>query len=82
MVLVTFSGNGEYRYLGFETHVGSLSLIDVGHYRGKPAALISSWSGETEGIILDSKEHLEHVLTNPPGVLYAVNFWTSHGPCL
>ena len=78
----TFSGSGDYRYVGFETHVGSLSLVDLGHYQGKPAALISSWSGETEGIILDSKEHFEHVLTNPSGALYAVSFWTSRGPCL
>jgi hypothetical protein len=78
----TFSGEYRYRYVGYETHVGGVTLIDIGRYRGKPAALLATWSGETEGLILVDNKHFEHVLTAPSGGSYAVTFWTSGGPCL
>jgi hypothetical protein len=79
----SFNGQGGYRYVGFETHAGGMSLVEVGRYKGKPAMLVSTWSGNTEGIILVDKGHFEHVMSTPSGDgYYGVTFWTSNGPCL
>lgn len=78
----TFSGQYQYRYYGFDTYSGTIGLEDVGTYRGKPAVLASTWSGEAEGFILVDKGRFEHVLSNPAGEYYSVTFWTSNGPCL
>ena len=78
----TFSGQFQYRYYGFDIYSGTIRLVDLGRYKGYPAALISTWSGDTEGLILVDKSRFEHVLTNPSGVLYSLTYWTSNGPCL
>jgi hypothetical protein len=78
----TFSGPAQYRYYGFSIYSGSVGLQDVGHYKGKPAVLMSTWTGDAEGLILVDDTHFEHVLTNPSGAYYSVTFWTSNGPCL
>jgi hypothetical protein len=78
----TFSGQAQYRYYGFSVYAGSIGLQDVGHYKGKPAVLMSTWSGDSEGLILVDNNRFEHVLANPSGAYYSVTFWTSNGPCL
>jgi hypothetical protein len=77
-----FSGQYQYRYHGFETYAGYIGLQDAGTYRGKPAVLASTWSGEAEGFILVDGNRFEHVLANLAGAFYSVTFWTSQGPCL
>jgi hypothetical protein len=78
----TFSGQYQYRYYGFDTYFGSIQLIDVGHYKGRKAALLVTWTGETEGLILVNPDRIEHVSTNPAGAAYGLTYWRSNGPCL
>ncbi len=78
----TFFGNYQYRYYGFDVHTGPITLVDVGTYRGKPAAQLVTWTGEVEGLILVSDNRMEHVTSNPSGAYFSVTFWTSSGPCL
>jgi hypothetical protein len=78
----SFSGQYQYRYYGFDTYFGSIRLLDVGTYKNYPAVLMSTWTGDTEGLIMVDRNHFEHVLTNPSGAWYSVTFWTSNGPCL
>lgn len=78
----TFSGQYQYRYVGFETWTGTIGLQDVGTYKGKPSVIFSTWTGGSEGLILVDDARIEHVMSNPDGALYSVTFWTSNGPCL
>src|SRR6185436_19387420 len=72
----SFSGQGQYRYVGFsDTYFGTVGLSDVGTYKGRPAVLMSTWSGDAEGFILVDNSRLEHVMATPDGSsYYAVTF--------
>jgi hypothetical protein len=63
----------QYRYVSStDVFFGSISLFNIGHYYGYPAAIVSSWTGEQEGIVILEASEFVHVLTNPEGALFTV----------
>ena len=59
-----FSGQDEYRFVGTSTFFGSIYLVDVGEYQGRPAALISTWTGTDEGIVVLDGSTFDHAFPN------------------
>ena len=59
-----------------------ISLFDIGYYYGYPAALVSTWTGEQEGMVILEASEFVHVLTNPDGALFTGTYRATDGPCL
>lgn len=73
----------QYRYVSStDVFFGGISLFDIGYYYGYPAAIVSTWTGETEGMVILEASEFVHVLTNPEGALFTVTYRATEGPCL
>ena len=79
---LSFFGQAQYRYVGFEIWTGSVRLLDVGHYKGFQTAIISTWTDDVEAVIIISDSHIVHVTKPLDGTLIPVEFGASEGPCL
>jgi hypothetical protein len=73
----------QYRYVSStDVFFGGISLFNIGHYYGYPAAIVSTWTGEREGIVILEASEFVHVLTNPESSLFTVTYRATDGPCL
>jgi hypothetical protein len=73
----------QYRYVSStDVFFGGISLFDIGYYYGYPAAIVSTWTGEQEGIVILEASEFVHVLTNPEGALFTVTYRMTDAPCL
>ncbi|MCB9630716.1 MAG: hypothetical protein H6721_00975 [Sandaracinus sp.] len=70
-----------YRYVGFDTSFGWVRLYDLGHYGGRPTAVVETWTGGPEAFLLDGDE-LVHVSVAPGGGTSSVRFGRNRGTCL
>jgi hypothetical protein len=64
-----FYGQLQFRYSGFDTWAGTIGVYSVGWYGGAPAALISTWTEEPEGIAILSDTQIVHAITHIDGSL-------------
>ena len=44
-------GNVGYRFVGFDTFTGAVSLQGIGHFEGHPTALVETWTGGPEAFV-------------------------------
>jgi hypothetical protein len=65
-----------------DVFLGSVSLFHIGYYRDYPTAIVTTWTGETEGIVILNASQFVHVLTNPAGALFTVTYTATDDPCL
>jgi hypothetical protein len=73
----------QYRYVSStDVFLGVLSLFNIGYYYGYPTAIVSTWTGETEGIVILDASQFVHVLTNPEGAVFTVTYTATDEPCL
>ena len=80
---ISFFNPFQYRYVSStDVFFGGISLFDIGYYYGYPAAIVSTWTGEQEGIVILEASEFVHVLTNPEGALFTVTYRATDGPCL
>jgi hypothetical protein len=76
----TFSGDSQlaqYRFVGFETHVGAIVLLAAGSFHGFPTVIVSTWTGDIEAIVLVSSTRFVHAILHIDGV---TPIWTEYGP--
>ena len=80
---LSFNGNYQYRYAGsFDTYFGTILLFDVGYYEGYPAAIVETWTGGVEGLVIVNDESFAHVLVSPGGSPYTMTYRPSGSVCL
>ena len=75
-------GNVFFRFVGFDTTSGTVFLQNIGRYNGWPTALVETWTGGPEALILLSPDELVHVSVNPGGGLSTVRYGMGRGTCL
>jgi hypothetical protein len=79
----TFFGNFEYRHFGFSTFFGNVVLHSVGHYQGRMTAIVETWTGVVEALVILDSSTIAHVFPNPANTaLVVTRYGTSSGPCL
>ena len=59
-----FFGQDQYRFVGTSTFFGSIFLVDVGEYQGLPAALLSTWTGTDESLVILDGSTFDHSFPN------------------
>ena len=80
---LSFFAPFQYRYVSStDVFLGVMSLFDIGYYYGYPTAIVSTWTGETEGIVILDASQFVHVLTNPEGARFTVTYTATDDPCL
>jgi hypothetical protein len=47
-----FHGQFEYRHYGFSIYFGAIQAYGVGRYQGYPTAIVSTWTGDVEAIVI------------------------------
>jgi hypothetical protein len=78
-----FYGQFEYRHYGFSISFGAIQAFGVGRYQGYPTAIVSTWTGDVEAVVILSDSTIAHVYPHIDGVTLIVTLYgTSNGPCL
>lgn len=77
-----FYGSYEYRHFGFNINFGGITLYDLGTYQGYPTAVLSTWSGEVEMLVLTSSSEFVHVFWHLDGSPVPTVYRATAGACL
>ena len=78
-----FFGQYEYRHFGFTTFFGQVFLHDIGHYQGYETAIVETWTGEVEALVIVSGSVIAHVYPHIDGqTITVLQYGASNGPCL
>lgn len=78
-----FYGQYEYRHYGYSTMFGGIYLHSVGRYRGRPAAVLETWTGVIEALVIVDGSTIAHAFPNVENTaLVVTQYGASSGPCL
>ena len=79
-----FSGQDQYRFVGgTDIFFGAIFLHSIGHYQGRQTAILETWTGVVEAIVILDGATIAHVFPNPANTAIVVTrYGTSNGPCL
>lgn len=77
-----FYGQNQYRHVGFSTQAGNLFLHAVGYHNGYDTAIVETWTGDIEALVLVNDTTLVHVLKNPSGVPFTSWYGAAMQGCL
>lgn len=59
-----FFGQGQYRFVGTSTFSGTIGLASIGTFQGLRAAIVSTWTGVDEGIVIIDGSTFNHSFPN------------------
>ena len=76
-----FSGN-QYRHFGFSINFGAVLLHQVGRYHGLRTAIVETWTGEIEALVVVDSQEIAHVFPHLSGAITVLRYGRSSGPCL
>ena len=76
-----YQGN-QYRFYGFSVFLGTVLLHQVGRYQGLPTAIVETWTGEIEALVVVSAQEIAHVYPHLDGSIIVLRYAASGGPCL
>jgi len=78
-----FHDDYQYRYVGFsDTYFGYMSLWQIGRYQGYPAAVVTTWTEDTEMIVVVNETTIAHVIWHLDGTPILTYLGANNGPCL
>lgn len=78
-----FYGQNEYRHFGFTINFGSVFLHDIGRYQGYDTAIVETWTGEVEALVIVNSNVIAHVFPHIDGrSITVLQYGRSNGPCL
>jgi len=77
-----FYSGSLYRHYGFEVFTGAVLLHQVGRYEGFLTAIVETWTGEVEALIVLSGQEIAHVYPHLNGSIIVLRYGRSNGPCL
>lgn len=78
-----FYGQYEYRHYGYSIMFGGISLHSVGRYKGRPAAVLETWTGVIEALVITGGSTIAHAFPNVENTaLVVTQYGASSGPCL
>lgn len=78
-----FYGQYEYRHYGYSTMFGGIYLHSVGHYKGRAAAVLETWTGVVEALVIVNGSTIAHAFPNVENTaLVVTQYGASDGPCL
>ncbi len=78
-----FFGQNEYRHFGFTINFGAVFLHDIGRYQGYDTAIVETWTGEVEALVIVSSNVIAHLFPHLDGkTITVLQYGASNGPCL
>ena len=78
-----FFGQNEYRHFGFTINFGAVFLHDIGRYQGYDTAIVETWTGEVEALVVVSRNVIAHLFPHLDGkTITVLQYGGSNGPCL
>lgn len=77
-----FHSGNQYRHYGFSVFFGTVLLHQVGRYRGLSTAIVETWTGEIEALVVVSSQEIAHVYPHLDGSITVLRYGRSDGPCL
>jgi hypothetical protein len=78
-----FYGQYEYRHFGYSTNFGGIFLHSIGHYKGRAAAVLETWTGVLEALVVVDGSTIAHAFPNVENTaLVVTQYGASNGPCL
>jgi hypothetical protein len=78
-----FFNQNEFRHYGFTINFGTVFLHDIGHYQGKETAIVETWTGEVEALVIVNRSTIAHIFPHIDGKSITVlQYAASNGPCL